>query len=215
MDKQFAIFDMDGTLVDSMGYWQELGREYLVSKGVTGNMEDVLDRMKPMTMVESGALFIQEFGLAGTPESVAAEINAVMEGHYRNDVQLKEGAKEYLEQLRRKGIKLCVASATAEDLVSLCLTRLGVRDYFEFLLSCESVGTGKNRPDVYFAAAERLGAAVENTVVYEDAWYAVRTAKEAGFHVVAIYDYNSRARWNEIRDMAHRPIESWAELLEA
>ena len=99
--------------------------------------------------------------------------------------------------------------------MSLCLTRLGVRDYFEFLLSCETVGTGKNRPDVYFAAAERLGAAVENTVVYEDAWYAVRTAKEAGFHVVAIYDYNSRARWNEIRDMAHRPIEGWAELLEA
>ena len=215
MEQRFAIFDMDGTLVDSMLYWHNLGQEYLESKGVTGDLNEVLERSKPMTMVESGALFIQEFGLAGTPESVAAEINAVMEGHYRNDVQLKEGAKEYLEQLRRKGIKLCVASATAEDLVSLCLTRLGVRDYFEFLLSCESVGTGKNRPDVYFAAAERLGAAVENTVVYEDAWYAVRTAKEAGFHVVAIYDYNSRARWNEIRDMAHRPIESWAELLEA
>ena len=118
-------------------------------------------------------------------------------------------------QLRQKGIKLCVASATAEDLVSLCLTRLGVRDYFEFLLSCESVGTGKNRPDVYFAAAERLGAAVENTVVYEDAWYAVRTAKNAGFRVVAIFDYNSRARWDEIRAMADTPIESWAELLEA
>ena len=215
MEQRFAIFDMDGTLVDSMLYWHNLGQEYLESKGVTGDLNEVLERSKPMTMVESGALFIKEFGLAGTPESVAAEINAVMEGHYRNDVQLKDGAKEYLEQLRQKGIKLCVASATAEDLVSLCLTRLGVRDYFEFLLSCESVGTGKNRPDVYFAAAERLGAAVENTVVYEDAWYAVRTAKNAGFRVVAIFDYNSRARWDEIRAMADTPIESWAELLEA
>jgi HAD superfamily hydrolase (TIGR01509 family) len=215
MEQRFAIFDMDGTLVDSMLYWHNLGQEYLESKGVTGDLNEVLERSKPMTMVESGALFIKEFGLAGTPESVAAEINAVMEGHYRNDVQLKAGAKEYLEQLRQKGIKLCVASATAEDLVSLCLTRLGVRDYFEFLLSCESVGTGKNRPDVYFAAAERLGAAVENTVVYEDAWYAVRTAKNAGFRVVAIFDYNSRARWDEIRAMADTPIESWAELLEA
>ena len=215
MEQRFAIFDMDGTLVDSMLYWHNLGQEYLESKGVTGDLNEVLERSKPMTMVESGALFIKEFGLAGTPESVAAEINAVMEGHYRNDVQLKAGAKEYLEQLRQKGIKLCVASATAEDLVSLCLTRLGVRDYFEFLLSCESVGTGKNRPDVYFAAAERLGAAVENTVVYEDAWYAVRTAKNAGFRVVAIFDYNSRARWDEIRAMADTPIERWAELLEA
>ena len=215
MEQRFAIFDMDGTLVDSMLYWHNLGQEYLESKGVTGDLNEVLERSKPMTMVESGALFIKEFGLAGTPESVAAEINAVMEGHYRNDVQLKEGAKEYLEQLRQKGIKLCVASATAEDLVSLCLTRLGVRDYFEFLLSCESVGTGKNRPDVYFAAAERLGAVPENTVVYEDAWYAVRTAKNAGFRVVAIFDYNSRARWDEIRAMADTPIESWTELLEA
>lgn len=214
MEQRFAIFDMDGTLVDSMLYWHNLGQEYLESKGVTGDLNEVLERSKPMTMVESGALFIQEFGLDGTPESVAAEINAVMEGHYRNDVQLKEGAKAYLEQLRRKGIKLCVASATAEDLVSLCLTRLGVRDYFEFFLSCETVGTGKNRPDVYFAAAERLGAAVENTVVYEDAWYAVRTAKNAGFRVVAIFDYNSRARWDEIRELADTPIESWAELLE-
>ena len=215
MEQRFAIFDMDGTLVDSMLYWHNLGQEFLESKGVTGDLNEVLERSKPMTMVESGALFIKEFGLDGTPESVAAEINAVMEGHYRNDVQLKEGAKEYLEQLRQKGIKLCVASATAEDLVSLCLTRLGVRDYFEFLLSCESVGTGKNRPDVYFAAAERLGAVPENTVVYEDAWYAVRTAKNAGFRVVAIFDYNSRARWDEIRAMADTPIESWAELLEA
>ena len=215
MGQRFAIFDMDGTLVDSMMYWHNLGQEYLESKGVTGDLNEVLERSKPMTMVESGALFIQEFGLARTPESVAAEINAVMEGHYRCDVQLKAGAKEYLEQLRRAGIKLCVASATAEDLVQVCLTRLGVADYFEFLLSCETVGTGKNRPDVYFAAAERLGAAVENTVVYEDAWYAVRTAKNAGFRVVAIYDNNSRARWDEIRAMADTPIESWTELLEA
>ena len=93
MEQRFAIFDMDGTLVDSMLYWHNLGQEYLESKGVTGDLNEVLERSKPMTMVESGALFIREFGLAGTPESVAAEINAVMEGHYRNDVQLKEGGR--------------------------------------------------------------------------------------------------------------------------
>ena len=79
MEQRFAIFDMDGTLVDSMLYWHNLGQEYLESKGVTGDLNEVLERSKPMTMVESGALFIREFGLAGTPESVAAEINAVME----------------------------------------------------------------------------------------------------------------------------------------
>lgn len=214
MEKQFAIFDMDGTLVDSMKYWHNLGHEFLESKGVQGNLNEVLERTKAMTMIETGALFIREFGLSGTPESVAAEINAVMEDHYKHDVELKPGVKAYLEQLRRSGVRMCVASATAEDLVRVCLTRLGVVDYFEFLLSCETVGTGKNRPDVYFAAAERLGATVENTLVCEDAWYAVRTAKQAGFHVVAIYDDNSKARWDEIRNLADEAITEWTQKLQ-
>jgi len=106
MDKQFAIFDMDGTLVDSMKYWRALGREFLEAKGVEGNLNDVLERTKPLTMTESGALFIQEFGLSGTPESVAAEINAMMEGHYRKDVELKKGVEVYLEELKQKGVKI-------------------------------------------------------------------------------------------------------------
>lgn len=209
MERQFAIFDMDGTLVDSMGYWQELGREYLVSKGVTGDMEEVLDRMKPMTMIESGALFIEAFGLPGTPESVAKEITDVMAEHSRTDVSMKAGVKEYLEEQKRMGVRMCIASATAEDLMEICLRRLGLRDYFEFLLSCETIGQGKTRPDVYLAAMERLGATVENVTVYEDAKYAVRTAKDAGVHVVGIYDRNSAPYWDEICEMADEVIVDW------
>ena len=206
MEKQFAIFDMDGTLVDSMGYWQELGREYLVSKGVTGDMEEVLDRMKPMT--------IEAFGLPGTPESVAKEITDVMAEHYRTDVSMKAGVKEYLEEQKRMGVRMCIASATAEDLMEICLRRLGLRDYFEFLLSCETIGQGKTRPDVYLAAMERLGATVENVTVYEDAKYAVRTAKDAGFHVVGIYDRNSAPYWGEICEMADEVIVDWGKGVE-
>lgn len=215
MEQQFAIFDMDGTLVDSMGYWQELGREYLRSKGVTEGVEDVLDRMKPMTMTETGALFIETFGLPGTPESVAKEITEVMAEHYRADVPVKEGVKAYLEEQKRRGIRMCIASATAEELVDLCLRRLGLRDYFEFLLSCVTIGHGKTRPDVYLAAMERLGTARENVKIYEDAKYAVRTAKDAGFHVVGVYDHNSDAYWEEIRGMADEIILDWRNGIEA
>ena len=72
MNKLFAIFDMDGTLVDSMVYWQRLGREYLTAQGVTEGMDEVLERIKAMTMAESSALFIETFGLTGTPESLMA-----------------------------------------------------------------------------------------------------------------------------------------------
>ena len=88
MDKRYAIFDMDGTLIDSMVFWKNLASEYLSSKGVTEIPDDILKKIKAMTMTESAALFIQEYGLSGTPESVAAEMNAMMDEHYRRDIPL-------------------------------------------------------------------------------------------------------------------------------
>lgn len=208
MDKSFAIFDMDGTLIDSMPYWGTLGAEYLGRRGAQMT-DDLRQRIKPMTMTESAALFIREFDLPGTPESVAAEMNDMMDAHYRADIPLKPGVKEYLASLRKKGVTLCVASATAEHLMERCLTRLGVRENFEFLLSCESVGAGKDRPDVYFAAARRLGAGAGECAVYEDAIYAAKTAKEAGFYVVGVYDESADKRWAELSALADETIRAF------
>ena len=209
MRYKLAIFDMDGTLVDSMRYWQLLGREYLASKGVTDIPEEVLEKTKPMTMTESSALFIETFGFPGTPEEVAAEINGMMEMHYRKDVPLKDGVAEYLKSLAECGVRMCVASATAEPLMQACLKRLGVLECFEFLLSCETVGAGKNRPDVYFAAAQRLGCRPEEAAVYEDALYAAKTAKQAGFYVVGIYDETAGRHWQELSQLADETIRSF------
>lgn len=206
MDKQYAIFDMDGTLVDSMVYWKNLACEFLESKGVTHVPKDVIEKIRPMTMTESAAVFIREFALGGTPGSVSAEMNTLMDKHYCNDVLLKTGAKEYLEALCENGVRLCVASATAEHLMKICLERLGVLKYFDFLLSCETVGAGKDKPDVYIAAAKRLGAGVEEIAVYEDALYAVETAKKAGFYVIGVYDESGASLWDEITQLANESI---------
>ena len=210
MDKQFAIFDMDGTLIDSMIFWKNLASEYLSSKGVKQIPADILERIKPMTMSESAALFQQEFALTGDPE---AEMNAIMDEHYRKDIPLKPGVREYLQLLHRRGVRMCVASATAEHLMESCLTRLGVRDCFEFLLSCETVGAGKRSPIVYHASAKRLGATPQEIAVYEDALYAVQTAKEAGYYVVGVYDDSAAKNWQTIEKTVDEIVLNWEEVV--
>ena len=209
MDKRFAIFDMDGTLVDSMVYWKRLATEFLESKGVQHIAQDILERIKPMTMTESAALFIEEYGLSGTAESVAAEMNTMMDEHYRRDIPLKPGVQVYLDALHRRGVTMCVASATAEELMDACLTRLGVAQYFSFLLSCETVGAGKSRPDVYWEAAKRLGAQPEEIAVYEDALYAAKTAKSAGFYTIAVQDDSNQPHWETLTALADEMILDW------
>jgi len=210
MDKQFAIFDMDGTLIDSMIFWKNLASEYLTTKGVTQIPEEILERIKPMTMSESAALFQREFGLTGDPE---AEMNAMMDEHYREDIPLKPGVREYLQTLRNRDVRMCVASATAEHLMEACLTRLGVRDYFEFLLSCETVGAGKRSPLVYRESAKRLNAAPKDVAVYEDALYALQTAKDAGYYVVGVYDDSAVKNWQTIECIADEVVLSWEEIV--
>lgn len=212
MNKRFAIFDMDGTLVDSMVFWKMLGREYLESKGITGNIDDVLEQIKPMTMSESARLFIEEFSIPGTPDSVTAEMNALMDEHYRSDIPLKSGVKEYLEKLHNEGVKMCVASATDEQLIDSCLSRLSVAEYFQFLLSCETVGAGKSQPDIYFEAAKRLGALPEEIAVYEDALYAAETAKLAGFYTIGVYDDSGKNDWKQLNRTADEIISDWSEI---
>ena len=208
MDKKYAIFDMDGTLIDSMVFWKNLATEYLTSKGILQIPADILEQIKPMTMSESAALFRREFGLTG---DVEAQMNEMMEDHYRNDIPLKPGVWEYLENLHRQGVRMCVASATAEHLMESCLTRLGVREHFEFLLSCETVGAGKRSPLVYQEAARRLGAVPGQIAVYEDALYAVQTAKAAGFHVVGVYDDSAADSWQAIEQESDEVILNWEE----
>ena len=209
MDKKYAIFDLDGTLVDSMPFWKELSREYLAAKGVKNIPADILERIKPMTVQESARLFTGELGLDGTVEAVAAEINGMMGEHYRKDVPVKAGVENYLKALKERGVRMCVASATVEPLIDACLERLGLRHYFEFSLSCDTVGAGKSSPLVYLTAAERMGASAEEAAVYEDSLLASTTAKKAGFYLCVIADAASADNWEQLRSLADEALVSW------
>ena len=213
MDHPWVIFDMDGTIIDSMHYWRNIGREYLERKGVTEMNEDLPERVQRMTMLESATFFKETFDLPGTPMQIVREMDDMIAAHYLTDIPLKPGAAEYLRKLRGDDVWLCIATATPEPLARACLERLGVADCFAFILSCDEVRASKERPDIFLECAWRLGAEPEDIAVFEDAYYAARTAKMAGFYVVGVYDDDGARHWKDMERICDETILSWDELL--
>ena len=212
MDKGFCIFDMDGTLADSMPFWVRMGRDYLEGLGLRPTAEQ-LAKADAMTMEESAAYFKEAFGLPHSPERIFRDMYAVMGRHYGRDVPLKAGALEYVKALKARGTRLCIATATEEAMSRMCMERLGVLAHMDFLLSCETLGVGKTRPDIYLEAARRFGAAPGAVAVFEDALYALKTAKAAGFYTVAVAEPAYAGDWNSLSALADEAITDWRNAL--
>ena len=123
MEREKCIFDMDGTLVDSMRYWRRLERDFLTQRGVSiPDMERVLELAKPLPLYQSVLLFIERFGLKDTPEQAMNEMISMMRQHYQSDVKSKPGAEEYLKKLKKCGVHMCIVTATPRHLVEVCLS---------------------------------------------------------------------------------------------
>lgn len=195
----YALFDMDGTMTDSMPYWENVGAEYIRSKGMEpkpGLWETLSTRPYP-----EAALFVKEdYGIMDAPENFASEINRLMKLHYQYDIPLKPGVREYLKYLHENGIKLGVCSATAVHLVEMTLSRLDVLQYFDSITSCEEAGgMSKTEPDVFLLAMKRLGAEPEETVMYEDAPFGIKTAKKTGMIVCRVFDHSYQDAFDEAK----------------
>ncbi len=207
--KPFAIFDMDGTLVDSMWGWEDVYTEFLSAHGAGGSSKELIAHTAHMTTYESAVLFRDHLSLDESPADIAALLDARMKELYQHKIREKPGVRAYLEQLKNSGVHMCVVSSTPEPLIRVCLDRLGLTPLFSFILSCDMIGKGKDEPDTYLAAAMRLGAAPSDTAVYEDSPTALATAKKAGFYAVAVHDESSANLWPEMCRMADAVISDW------
>ncbi len=196
-----AIFDLDGTLLDSMAMWDGVGEQYLLSLGIRPK-EDVNVILKDMSLVQGAAYMQKTYGVEKTGDEIIAGINDIVENFYCSKVQLKSGAAEFLANLAKRDVKLCIATATDSCLVEAALHRLGIGAYFCGIFTCNGVGHGKDEPHIYEAALRRLGTPKESTWVFEDAVYAMETAKAAGFPVAGVYDAaeKNRKRARQISD---------------
>ena len=182
-----AIFDMDGTLTDSMFIWMELGKRFLISCGATPS-EDLWEHQKVLTLFETAEYFRTEYGVNMTDEEMYGHMDSLLWPMYHDEVSPKEGIFLLLDRLKERGVKMAVASATDRHLVEMVLEKNGLLPYFSGVFTCSGVGAGKDEPVIYEAALECLGTSKEETIVFEDALFALKTAKNAGFLVAGVYD---------------------------
>ena len=189
-----AIFDMDGTLVNSLMYWNTLwesvGRDWLSVDGFRPT-EEVDKKVRTMIFTQAMAYVNVACGINADEAEFVKYATDNLEGFYRNVVTVKDGAREFLEYLKGKGIKLCLASATDMKYVNIALDVLELRKYFDYVMSCADIGVGKDKPDIYLLALESLGTDAEKTYIFEDSFVALETARAIGLNTVGVFDeYN-------------------------
>ena len=205
-----AIIDLDGTLLDSMGIWNTIASDYLKSIGIVPR-PDVDQVVSTYSMEEAARYLIREYGLARSVSEVVQEVRGLLRDFYEHRVLLKPGAAALLASLSRRRVKICAATSGDRALAEAALARCGILSYFGHIFTCEEVGHGKDSPEIYEAARAFLGTTAQETVVLEDALYALRTAKAAGFCTVAVGDPSSAQDRAAIQECADFYLESCAD----
>lgn len=198
---QGVIFDVDGTLLDSMPMWDHAASRYLEGLGVTPE-PDLQQILFPMSLTKAAEYLQEHYRLNMTVPEIMDGFNATIHAFYRDEALPKAGAEELLAGLRREGIPMTVATSTDRCHIEAAFARLGWTQYFEELLTCTEVGVGKVQPLIYQLAAEHMGTPVGSTWVFEDALHAAETAHRAGFPVAGVYDRASEANQERLRETA-------------
>ena len=187
-----AIFDVDGTLLDSMEIWEDVAIRYLKSIGVEAE-PDLPEVMFTMSLPEGAAYVKEHYRLTRETDEIIKGVLDIIRKYYEETAPLKPGVTKILEELSGKRIPMTVATSNNKEEVEAAFKRLGIASYFSRIFTCEEVGAGKTRPDIYMKAAEYMGTRPEETVIFEDVLHAIRTAKKAGFLAVGLYDEASKA----------------------
>lgn len=207
-----AIFDVDGTILNSMPMWQSITFEYADAKGVKVP-EGMEVEMNSMSLYQC-AVYYKDLGVDETVEEIMDGIIAMAADRYRYTVQPMPGAVEFLKYIKGLGLRICLATASDISAIRPGFERLGIMDLVDYHITCSDIGKSKEHPDIYIACAEHFGLGIEDSVVFEDMFFAADTAKKAGFTVVGMNDpiQDTQAREN-IRGVCDYFISDFAEIM--
>ncbi len=206
-----AIFDVDGTLFDSMDAWHNAGYNYLKSLGITAD-KNIGDLFFSMTMDEVVEYMQENFDVPKDKEVVARGIHDQVEHYYRDLTELKPGALNLLKKMRDKGIPCTIATSTDRFLIEMGLEKAGISGYFVGIFTTTEVGKGKSFPDIFQNAMDLMGTEARDTWLFEDGLYSMITAKAYGMPVVGVYDRVSHEDQDAIREVADIYVENLEDL---
>ena len=211
-DIDAVIFDMDGSLVDSMWMWRAIDIEYLGRYKIP-LPENLQSEIEGMSFRETACYFKEHFAIPDSLEEIMAEWNRMAWNKYMYEVPLKKGIPDFLRHCREKGIRLGIATSNSRELVENVLGAHGLREYFGSIMTGSEGKKGKPSPDIYLAAARQLGAAPERCLVFEDILPGILAGKNAGMRVCAVEDEYSAAAREEKKRAADYYINDYVDLL--
>lgn len=207
-----VIFDLDGTLIDSMGIWAQIDKEYLGNFGYPVP-ENLQEEITHLTLTETAMYFKNKFNITNEIDEIISTWHNMAFHHYSNTIQLKEGVIPYLNYLKEKGIKIALATSNSVQLLEATLKNNNIYQYFDAITTTEEVKKSKDNPDIYLLSAKKLDVSPENCLVFEDIVQAVKGAKLAGMKVYSVYDKASENQKDSLIELSDRYILNFNELL--
>ena len=188
---QGAIFDMDGTILDSLMFWdylwQRIGEKYMNNANFKP-CEEVDKNVRTMIYTDAMKYFKDFYKSPVATDDFIRFTSSGITNFYKDIAKVKAGAMPLLAFLKSQNIKLCLASATAMPEIRFALECHGLLKYFDIVLSCADIGVGKDRPDIYLKAMQLMDLPQNEICVFEDSYVALETAKKVGFHTVGVFD---------------------------
>lgn len=210
-NKKAVIFDLDGTLVDSMWMWKAIDIEYLGKFGIS--LPPTLQKdIEGMSFSETAVYFKETFQIPDSLDKIKADWNQMAYDKYTKEVPLKSGAKEFLEYCKENGIKIGIATSNSRELVDATLEALEIRDYFDCVMTACEVTKGKPAPDIYLAVAEKIGVKPMECLVFEDIEMGILAGKNAKMEVCAVEDEFSMDQMELKKELADYYIKDYFEI---
>ena len=207
-----AVFDLDGTLLDSSWVWEKVDEKFLGDRGFQVP-DDYVDEISPLGAERAAVYTIERFGLNEDKDDIVREWIEMAKKEYATEVVCKPYAKEFLEELHKLNIKMAVATSSDRELFMKTLEREGILKYFQKIVTVDEVERGKGYPEIYEEAARRIKVNPHKCLVFEDILAGVTGASLGEFNVVAVFDEKSKHNWEKIKSISKYSINDYKELL--